>query len=175
MGYSAGKTASSALWLPYEPSRLLEKSHDRTEADVYDVRPADRCPADLSGAAMTILDDDEPISLAEACNLFFRGRLTKSSLRTEARKGNLEIIQIANKDFVTKNGIKRMIEKCRKNADQPDYGSDRTAEHGSSRTEPSASAQNALRVRLQQRKQPSPSTSQSNTSHNAAVVQLKSR
>jgi hypothetical protein len=129
----------------------------------------------ISPAVAVSIEDDEPISLAEACKLFFRGRLTKSSLRTEARKGNLEIIQIANKDFVTKNGIKRMIEKCRKNADQQGSGSDRTPEHGSSRTEPSASAQNALRVRLQQRKQPSPSTLQSNTNPSAAVVHLKSR
>jgi hypothetical protein len=122
---------------------------------------------------MTILDDDEPISLAEACNLFFRGRLTKSSLRTEARKGNLEIIQIANKDFVTKNGIKRMIEKCRKNADQPDYGSDRTAEHGSSRTAKSVSPQDAAKIKLQQLRKSLPSTLPTNTSRSAEVVRLK--
>ena len=59
------------------------------------------------------IGDDELISLSRAAKLFFRGELTKSSLRTEARKGNLEIIRIANKDFVTRNGIRRMIEKCR--------------------------------------------------------------
>ncbi|MBA8845889.1 hypothetical protein FHW02_003976 [Ochrobactrum sp. RH1CCR137] len=59
------------------------------------------------------LDEDELISLAEAVEIFFSGRLSKSSLRTEAAKGNLEIIRIANKDFVTRNGIRRMIERCR--------------------------------------------------------------
>lgn len=58
------------------------------------------------------LADDDLMTLTEACDLFFRGHLTKSSLRTEAARGNLEIIRIANKDFVTRNGIRRMIEKC---------------------------------------------------------------
>jgi hypothetical protein len=65
----------------------------------------------------------------------------KSSLRTEAAKGNLEIIQIANKDFVTRNGIKRMIEKCRKSEDRPGSGSGQTPARGSSKTEASVSPQ----------------------------------
>jgi hypothetical protein len=60
------------------------------------------------------IGDDDLVTLAEACLLFFRGALSKSALRTEARKGNLEIIRIANKDFVTRNGVKTMIEKCRR-------------------------------------------------------------
>lgn len=119
------------------------------------------------------IGDDEPIPLAEAAELFFRGRLTKSSLRTEARKGNLEIIQIANRDFVTRNGINRMIEKCRKNVDPQGSGSGRTPERGSSKTEVGASAQNALRLKLKQRKESSPNTSPANISHSAAVVPLR--
>lgn len=59
------------------------------------------------------IEDDELVSLSKAAELFFRGALTKSSLRTEARKGNLEIVRIANKDFVTRNAIRRMIERCK--------------------------------------------------------------
>jgi hypothetical protein len=124
---------------------------------------------------MMDIEDDEPISLADACKLFFRGRLTKSSLRTEARKGNLEIIQIANKDFVTKNGIKRMIEKCRKNVAPQGSGSDQTPEHGSSRMEVSVSARTALKLKLEERKKSSRNTSPANTGHSAAVVPLRSR
>lgn len=124
------------------------------------------------GAAGEIGDDD-PITLAEACRVFFRGQLTKSSLRTEARKGNLEIIQIANKDFVTKNGIQRMIEKCRKNADQQGSGSDQTQEHGSSRTEASVSPRIALKQMLAERKKSSQNTSTQTTGHRAAVVPLR--
>ena len=119
------------------------------------------------------IGDDEPITLAEACRVFFRGQLTKSSLRTEARKGNLEIIQIANKDFVTRNGIKRMIEKCRKNADQQGSGYDRTQERGSSRTENSVSPQIALKQMLAERKKSSQNTSTPITDRRAAVVPLR--
>ncbi|TKT58317.1 hypothetical protein FDR95_11955 [Rhizobiaceae bacterium LC148] len=121
------------------------------------------------------IGDDDPIPLADAARLFFHGRLTKSSLRTEAGKGNLEIIQIANKDFVTRNGIKRMIEKCRKNAGPQGSGSDQTQEHGSSKTVPNASAQSALRAKLRQRRESSPSTSRANIGPSAAIVPLKSR
>ncbi|MDQ0998041.1 hypothetical protein QFZ34_003223 [Phyllobacterium ifriqiyense] len=54
------------------------------------------------------------MSLQEACEKIFHGRLTPSALRTEAAKGNLEIIQIARKDFVTKEGIREMMERCRR-------------------------------------------------------------
>lgn len=119
------------------------------------------------------LHDDEPITLAEACEVFFRGRLTKSSLRTEAKKGNLEIIRIAGRDFVTKNGINRMVEKCREKQNQQGSGSDLTPGSGSSKTETSASAQNALRLMLKQRKQSSQSISHQNTNQSAEVVRLK--
>ncbi|EJK83565.1 hypothetical protein [Rhizobium sp. AP16] len=118
--------------------------------------------------------DDEPVTLAEACSIFFRGRLTKSALRTEARKGNLEILQIAGKDFVTRNAIERMKEKCLRRNDQPGSGSGQTPGPGLSKTGASASAQNALRLKLQQRKQSSQTTSQPNTNQSAAVVPLKS-
>src|SRR5690606_9994266 len=81
------------------------------------------------------IGDDEPIPLAEAARLFFGGRLSKSSLRTEAAKGNLEIIRIANKDFVTRSGIKRMIDRCRVREVQPASGSEAIPAHGSSRME----------------------------------------
>lgn len=58
------------------------------------------------------IGDDEPIPLSKAAEIFFRGHITKSALRTEARKGNLDILRIANKDFVTRRAIQRMIEKC---------------------------------------------------------------
>lgn len=118
---------------------------------------------------------DDPIPLAKAAKLLFRGELTKSSLRTEHRKGNLEFIQIANKDFVTKNGIKRMIEKCRKSADQPDSGSGQTPERGSSRMETNVSPRNAAKLKLRQLRESLPTTSPANTDRSAAVVPLKSR
>ncbi len=58
------------------------------------------------------IGDDQLVTLAEAARLFFGGRLTKSALRTEAKRGNLEIFRIANRDFVTKSAIQRMIQRC---------------------------------------------------------------
>jgi predicted deacylase len=75
---------------------------------------------------MEEIGDDDLVTLTEACDLFFKGRLTKSSLRVEASRGNLEIIRIANKDFVTRNGIRRMIDKCRLPAAEPER-SDRSS------------------------------------------------
>lgn len=54
------------------------------------------------------------MTLKEACEKIFRGQLTPSALRTEAAKGNLEITQIARKDFVTQDALREMVEKCRR-------------------------------------------------------------
>lgn len=124
---------------------------------------------------MTALDDDTPVTLDEACALFFRGRLTKSGLRTEHRKGNLEFIRIANKDFVTHNGVKRMIEKCRKSENPQGSTSGQTAAgmSGSLEMERPISAQDALRMRLKKQLASSKSTLGRNSSQSAEVVRLK--
>ena len=121
----------------------------------------------------TNIADDEPVTLAEACKLFFGGRLTKSALRTEARKGNLEVLMIAGKAFVTRNAIERMKEKCLVKNNQQGSGSDQTAKHGSSRMEVGASAQNAARLKLQLLKESLQNTSPASTSHGAEVTRLK--
>lgn len=90
------------------------------------------------------IGDDELVTLAEAARLFFGGRLTKSALRTEAKRGNLEIFRIANRDFVTKSAIQRMIERC---AVQP------AAAHVAAPIPPKGIAsQEALRLRLEKLK-----------------------
>lgn len=121
------------------------------------------------------IGDDEPVTLAEACRLFFGGRISPSALRTEAAKGNLDIIQIARKDFVTRRAIEEMKERCRVNRARPASGSDQTLQLGSSKTAPSASAQDAVRLMLKRRKERSQNISPANTRHRAEVVPLKSR
>ena len=119
--------------------------------------------------------DDELIPLAEAARIFFSGRLTKSSLRTEAAKGRLEIFRIANKDFVTRDGIRRMVERCRVKESPPVSTSGPTPEPGSSRMDQSVSAQDALTARLNARSKPCAPMSPKNTSPSAAVVPLRSQ
>ncbi len=121
------------------------------------------------------IDDDEPVTLAEACRLFFGGRLKPSSLRTEAAKGNLDIMQIARKDFVTRRAIEEMKKRCLVSRSRPASGSAPTQEHGSSKTDPGVSAQDAVRMMLRQRRERSQTTSQANTKRHAEVVPLKSR
>ncbi|NKC48991.1 hypothetical protein HED54_14815 [Ochrobactrum anthropi ATCC 49188] len=52
------------------------------------------------------LDEDELISLADAVEIFFSGRLTKSSLRTEAAKETSKSSASQTRIFVTRNGIR---------------------------------------------------------------------
>lgn len=59
------------------------------------------------------IEDDTPLTLAEACRIFFRDTITPATLRVEARRGNLAIERIGRRDFVTKAGIKAMREACR--------------------------------------------------------------
>jgi hypothetical protein len=97
-----------------------------------------------NGLKATDIGDDEPITLAEACRLFFGGRLSPSALRTEAAKGNLEIMQIARKDFVTRRAIRAMMLACTRPAPKP-----QTAKPAQPMT-----AQEALRLKLKQPARP---------------------
>jgi hypothetical protein len=52
--------------------------------------------------------------LSEAVELFFpTGGITVKTLRTEARRGRLQTITLANKTFVTAEAISAMLERCK--------------------------------------------------------------
>jgi hypothetical protein len=129
------------------------------------------------------IGDDDPVKLNDACRLFFHGILTKSALRTEARNGNLEIIRIAGKDFVTRNGVRRMIDKCRKNEShqgstcEPTQtsGQDEPAKHGLSEMDQPMSAQDALNIRLAKLRESSGNTSRRSSNRSATVLPLSPR
>lgn len=53
-----------------------------------------------SETCMTI-SDDEPMTLAEACETIFRGHIKPATLRAEAARGRLVIERIGRRDFVT--------------------------------------------------------------------------
>jgi hypothetical protein len=59
------------------------------------------------------LDNDEPITLVEACRLFSRAKLTVSTLRAEANRGRLNIFKIGRRDYTTIDEMKAMVRKCR--------------------------------------------------------------
>ncbi|RWC32851.1 MAG: hypothetical protein EOS54_31750 [Mesorhizobium sp.] len=85
---------------------------------------------------------DEPVTLVEACRLFFGGRLSPSALRTEAAKGRLVITQIARKDFVTRRAVEEMMVACRRPVKTDSKTDSRAAV---------VTAQEALRIRLANR------------------------
>jgi hypothetical protein len=67
---------------------------------------------------------DDPLRLADAVRYAFpHGGVTVSTLRAEARRGNLVITRLRNADFTTLRHIEGMKEKCRVNPSRPDFGS----------------------------------------------------
>lgn len=112
-------------------------------------------------------DPDTPIRLADIIPLAFKhGGMTPSGLRREAARGNLTIMRMAGKDFTTLADIEEMKRKCRVNANQPAYGSDRAAKtvqpSGLSSTEESRLALAAARQIAERLRNSSQTTSQSN-------------
>lgn len=57
-------------------------------------------------------DDDEPLTLAEACKVIFRNTISPATLRAEAERGRLVIERIGRRDFVTRSAIREMRKKC---------------------------------------------------------------
>ncbi|MEJ2125791.1 MAG: hypothetical protein P8Y47_13585 [Alphaproteobacteria bacterium] len=118
--------------------------------------------------------------LSVAAKMFFPGGgITANSLRAEARAGRLEIIRIANKDFVTKDALLKMMENCacRENQLRPASASDTrkgAPRSGQSSTAHAELALAAVRMTLQELSKPSKDTSPKNTSRAAKVEQIGS-
>lgn len=108
--------------------------------------------------------DDAPITLAEACELVFRGTMTPATLRAEAARGRLVIFKIGKRHYTTRAHVREMIELCRvepKDQDSTWTGND---PNGLSEMERISNAQAALTVTLNALKSASPNTSAANTS-----------
>src|ERR1700693_1074877 len=100
------------------------------------------------------LADDDAITLEEACELFFRGTISPSTLRAEARRGRLAVMRIGRRDFTTPAAIREMKEACR--VQPKELGSisslsvetrkalSSTPPHGSFATDPLSAAQAAV-------------------------------
>lgn len=62
------------------------------------------------------LDQDTPVTLAEACQIVFRNKVGPDALRAEHRRGRLHIFRVGKKDFVTLRDVREM---CRAKQDRP--------------------------------------------------------
>jgi hypothetical protein len=126
-----------------EPSRSLRaaefRSHQQFKPLPIDAMSEAGVNNHRHMQAPSEIPDDTPLPLAEAVKLAFPGgKLTAGSLRTEARKGRLEIIKIAGKDHTTLRAIGEMIELCRAEARARGYGS---SPPGDTRTDESSTTQ----------------------------------
>jgi hypothetical protein len=124
---------------------------------------------------------DQPLRLADACNLFFAGALTPAALRLEASRGNLAMMRIAGKDFVTPAAIEDMKRKCRVERNPHTSSSEPSPRSrvnpapdasGSSRTDQSISAQDALSMKLQRLSGGSRNTSARSTTPSSETAEL---
>jgi hypothetical protein len=117
---------------------------------------------------MTSPADDDPITLADACELVFHNRIKVPTLRREAERGNLVTYRVGRRGFTTLRDVREMLQRCR--AADPHQGSTSTqvAASGLSATDKSSSALVALNQTVAALKSSSPNTSLESTNRNGA-------
>lgn len=92
--------------------------------------------------------DDDPITLAQACEIIFHGAIKPATLRAEAARGRLALRRIGRQDFVTLRDVREMVALCRVGEPRPGCTSIKHATHGSSETVRNSSARAALETTL---------------------------
>src|SRR6185312_5377630 len=107
--------------------------------------------------------DDVLLTLKDACEIYFNGRITPATLRAENDRGNLRLSKIGRAYFTTLADLKSMREKCLVEAQAPSSGSIKNASRGPSLTDASAAAQAAALNKLDERKKHLGITSRRNT------------
>lgn len=113
--------------------------------------------------------DDTPITLAEACDAVFRGSMTVATLRAEAARGRLTIFKIGRRQYTTLRDVREMIEQCRVERKAPVSISTRGGDNGSSETARISSVRAALRMKADELKSTSRTTSTARTSLRRAL------
>jgi hypothetical protein len=113
----------------------------------------ERCDEVTINSDVGIIRPDTPLRLDVAARLVFPdGSITASGLRREIARGRLAYEMIAGKQFTTLSNIAEMRELCRTSVKDQDSGNDLqrmdVKRYGLSKTEESASPQDALRNRL---------------------------
>jgi hypothetical protein len=127
---------------------------------------SDQCVDDTVLEILRHPDDDDPLTLQEACDLIFNGNIAPSTLRKEHERGNLVIEKIGRRQFVTRASINEMRNRCRvvPTEKAPAYGCSQNVPMptvasndpgGSSETDRSNAALGALQMTLQELRKPS--------------------
>ena len=112
--------------------------------------------------------EDNFMTLKDACEIVFRGKIKVATLRAEIGRGNLTVFRVGRRDFTTLKHVREMVQRCR--VESPPRGSIAIPHdaHGLSETERLTSAQAALNLTLQGLKRPSPPTSVESTDRRPA-------
>ena|SRR5665647_292602 len=103
--------------------------------------------------------DDTPITLKDACEIHFGGRISVATLKAEHARGNLDMSKIGRAYFTTIGKLREMEAKCRVEAPARASGSTRKEEHGLSSTVEAAAAQDSLLMSIDKLKKSSGNTS----------------
>lgn len=130
---------------------------------------------------MTDITDDTALTLNEACRIFFRDAIKPASLRAEARRGNLTLLRIGKRDFVTPAAIREMKERCQvhgpkvlaSGSSQPAQTRTVALKHlsgSSATTEDLKRARAALHLTAQKLNDSLPNTSRKNTNPRKGTV-----
>ncbi len=114
------------------------------------------------------MNDDTLITLKEASEIVFGGRVSPATLKDQWRKGNLDLSLIGRSYFASVADFKGLKAKCLAEPPARNSGSIRRAEPGPSSTDESAAARDSLMMKLNSLKKPSGNTSHRNTSLRAA-------
>jgi hypothetical protein len=108
---------------------------------------------------MTQPADDEPLTLPEACEIYFRGRVGVPALKAEHARKQLEMWKVGRTWFTTIAKLKAMeTKKCLDEAPAQNSGLTRRVIDGRSVMARASAAQAAVAMRLEQPKKNSRST-----------------
>lgn len=80
--------------------------------------------------ATLVPDDDDPITLAEACKLFPLAHLTVSTLRAERDRGRLKIFRLGRRDYTTEADMRVMVRSSKDESSRRLYASTTNADNG---------------------------------------------
>jgi hypothetical protein len=122
---------------------------------------------DISQTSRLVDSDENPITLRDACEVYFRNRIKVASLRAEAARGRLDIFRIGRTDFTTIKDLREMERRCRAEKQVRASISTRDASSGLSETARISSAQDALRRSVSALKGTSGNTLARNTNRSA--------
>lgn len=118
---------------------------------------------------MSLPADDTLITLKDACEIFFGGKITVAVLKAEHAKGNLDLSKIGRSYWTTIAKLRDMDAKCRVEAPARNSGSTRGANPGQSLTADPAVAQGSALRTLSRLKEHLESTSISDAQANPLI------